>query len=141
MTIERTCAEHETPLIELTCAYQHGVDRNGDPTYECDHWYLTRAGKVIAECWRDRETRWLRGHLDGTERKLSGRDEDGGGGKPYVLPGDVQLDPDERAAARREVKAAGRLRWKERDRAAREGREPAEWARKWTDVEGQRRSA
>ena len=113
MTFERICAEHETPLLEQTCAYQHGGG------YECDQWYLVRDGVVVAECTEAR-VRWLRGACDGGTRKIEGRDEEGRIGLRAGRRAGPTFDLARVQASRRK---------RERERAEKEGREPAEWAK------------
>lgn len=143
MTVERICAEHETPLLEQTCAYPHGGD------YVCDEWYLVQDGKVAAVC-NETSVRWLRGN-DFEGAKLDGRQKRGFAigsraarqeataepGPPRKRRGGWPVDHEkallEPAWVRGEVLADQGKRFRDRDRARKAavalGRDVPEWAR------------
>ena len=88
MTVERWCPIHSAPLIELACAYPHGLKwdnatRKRVPCYEVETWLHVEDGIVVAEVDKDR-VRWLREKFDG-RRRLAGRNPDGTGGRPWGL--------------------------------------------------------
>jgi len=118
LEVERWCIKHETPLLDLTCAFRHGAG------YQCRAWYLVCDGIVVAECNDRGKMRWLRARSDVRAPKLTGRDLDGKGGRTSG-PDESTPDRVQRAQDKREA----RRRANERYAAAREGREPAEWAR------------
>ena len=71
--VERFCAQHCVPLIELRCAYEH----------DAEAWMVVRDGVAIAYCtserivWRDRAIEF--------PCRIFGRNADGIGGRPWSL--------------------------------------------------------
>lgn len=125
MIAERWCPVHSEPLLELTCAHQHGwiwdakTRTRHEPNFEVDEWLLVIDGIVAAVCDGER-TRWLRQPFDGGTRRLAGRTENGTGGRAWSM--DMQYE------RRKKNQDEAKRRQLEREKARRQGRAPAEWA-------------
>ncbi len=73
--VERWCSEHNVPLLDLTCAYNH----------EVSSWLVVQDGQTIAAC-DENGVRWRNiRKYDDILGRLVARDKNGLGGRLWTL--------------------------------------------------------
>jgi hypothetical protein len=127
----RACPKHRLELLDqpdgpetINCWCPGGhVLQMGGHDEPVEWWVIARdTGQRVAICTRE-SIRWEEWFLDAA-RTIAGRNEDG------VLPrlANLRDEDEDRRERRKSIKRDSRQRMLERDRAEREGRQPAKWA-------------